>query len=77
MQDLSTKLIQTLQVPSENNLMKDTIAVVDRTDSNNGSKTTKKTKKPNTPRKYKVIYCLLYTSPSPRDRTRSRMPSSA
>ena len=29
---------------------------------------------------YKVIHimcCLLYTSPSPRDRTRSRMPSSA
>ena len=25
----------------------------------------------------KVINCLLYTSPSPRDRTRSRMPSSA
>ena len=24
-----------------------------------------------------IIYCLLYTSPSPRDRTRSRMPSSA
>ena len=24
-----------------------------------------------------VGYCLLYTSPSPRDRTRSRMPSSA
>ena len=24
-----------------------------------------------------MIYCLLYTSPSPRDRTRSRMPSSA
>ena len=24
-----------------------------------------------------AIYCLLYTSPSPRDRTRSRMPSSA
>ena len=24
-----------------------------------------------------VRYCLLYTSPSPRDRTRSRMPSSA
>jgi len=24
-----------------------------------------------------VIFCLLYTSPSPRDRTRSRMPSSA
>ena len=24
-----------------------------------------------------VCYCLLYTSPSPRDRTRSRMPSSA
>ena len=25
----------------------------------------------------KYIDCLLYTSPSPRDRTRSRMPSSA
>ena len=25
----------------------------------------------------KVSFCLLYTSPSPRDRTRSRMPSSA
>ena len=24
-----------------------------------------------------VVGCLLYTSPSPRDRTRSRMPSSA
>ena len=24
-----------------------------------------------------IGYCLLYTSPSPRDRTRSRMPSSA
>ena len=36
--------------------MKDTVAVVDRTGSNNGSKTTKKTKKPNSPRRYKVIY---------------------
>ena len=26
---------------------------------------------------YKNFICLLYTSPSPRDRTRSRMPSSA
>ena len=26
---------------------------------------------------YNILYCLLYTSPSPRDRTRSRMPSSA
>ena len=25
----------------------------------------------------KYEFCLLYTSPSPRDRTRSRMPSSA
>eukprot|EP00656_Telonema_subtile_P015899 TRINITY_DN18365_c0_g1_i2.p1 TRINITY_DN18365_c0_g1~~TRINITY_DN18365_c0_g1_i2.p1 ORF type:complete len:143 (+),score=3.70 TRINITY_DN18365_c0_g1_i2:73-501(+) len=25
----------------------------------------------------KLMHCLLYTSPSPRDRTRSRMPSSA
>ena len=24
-----------------------------------------------------ALFCLLYTSPSPRDRTRSRMPSSA
>jgi len=28
-------------------------------------------------RKRTVKFCLLYTSPSPRDRTRSRMPSSA
>ena len=29
-------------------------------------------------KKHEVAYdCLLYTSPSPRDRTRSRMPSSA
>ena len=27
--------------------------------------------------KYEAYVCLLYTSPSPRDRTRSRMPSSA
>ena len=27
--------------------------------------------------KYSGMGCLLYTSPSPRDRTRSRMPSSA
>ena len=27
--------------------------------------------------RFDVISCLLYTSPSPRDRTRSRMPSSA
>jgi len=26
---------------------------------------------------FSIITCLLYTSPSPRDRTRSRMPSSA
>ena len=26
---------------------------------------------------FEVMDCLLYTSPSPRDRTRSRMPSSA
>ena len=35
---------------------KDTVTVVDRAGSNNGSKTTKKTKRPNSPRKYKVIY---------------------
>ena len=28
-------------------------------------------------RSHKVSYCLLYTSPSPRDRISSRMPSSA
>ena len=27
--------------------------------------------------KEQILDCLLYTSPSPRDRTRSRMPSSA
>ena len=28
-------------------------------------------------RQVPLVACLLYTSPSPRDRTRSRMPSSA
>mgnify|MGYP003322881292 CR=1 FL=1 len=28
-------------------------------------------------KKSEILICLLYTSPSPRDRTRSRMPSSA
>ena len=28
-------------------------------------------------RKTRIFYCLLYTSPSPRDRQKSRMPSSA
>ena len=28
-------------------------------------------------KQYDELSCLLYTSPSPRDRTRSRMPSSA
>ena len=32
---------------------------------------------PGTSAVVKVQFCLLYTSPSPRDRTRSRMPSSA
>ena len=27
--------------------------------------------------RHEVVHCLLYTSPSPRDRTRYRMPSSA
>ena len=31
----------------------------------------------NIKRKVEIGTCLLYTSPSPRDRTRSRMPSSA
>ena len=32
---------------------------------------------PSAPRRTRSRGCLLYTSPSPRDRTRSRMPSSA
>ena len=31
----------------------------------------------NSDRSDKNLYCLLYTSPSPRDRQKSRMPSSA
>ena len=36
-----------------------------------------KKQKPGTIERYEAMNCLLYTSPSPRDRTRSRMPSSA
>eukprot|EP00656_Telonema_subtile_P033364 TRINITY_DN36957_c0_g1_i1.p1 TRINITY_DN36957_c0_g1~~TRINITY_DN36957_c0_g1_i1.p1 ORF type:complete len:102 (+),score=4.02 TRINITY_DN36957_c0_g1_i1:13-318(+) len=32
---------------------------------------------PLSPVDHPIMICLLYTSPSPRDRTRSRMPSSA
>ena len=32
---------------------------------------------PSLPKKVAIITCLLYTSPSPRDRQKSRMPSSA
>ena len=39
--------------------------------------TRSKDKGPASPRKAGSAACLLYTSPSPRDRTRSRMPSSA
>ena len=37
----------------------------------------KKEKKEKKVRKKKIQPCLLYTSPSPRDRQKSRMPSSA
>ena len=36
--------------------MKEDTTVIDRTGSNNGSDTVKKTKRPKPPRKYKVIY---------------------
>ena len=38
---------------------------------------TQKNSEVDDPKKNDVFSCLLYTSPSPRDRTRSRMPSSA
>ena len=48
------------------------------------SRNPKTGEKVNTPEKKTIhfkmskdLFCLLYTSPSPRDRTRSRMPSSA
>ena len=48
---------------------------------NNVSHANNKTKRRFMPnlqyRRFWVETCLLYTSPSPRDRTRSRMPSSA
>ena len=40
-------------------------------------KSTEEVKVERSVRRYMVDICLLYTSPSPRDRTRSRMPSSA
>ena len=36
-----------------------------------------KKKNADQPEFLQAVTCLLYTSPSPRDRTRSRMPSSA
>ena len=37
----------------------------------------RRTERPATAVRYRAQYCLLYTSPSPRDATLSRMPSSA
>ena len=44
---------------------------------NTGKISPAEVKKRITNKKQKAYICLLYTSPSPRDRTRSRMPSSA
>ena len=46
----------------------------DELDQGNAAKEEKTNDIPN---KIMPLGCLLYTSPSPRDRTRSRMPSSA
>ena len=54
---------ETLEVPSE--------------DSNVPSDKKKKKEEEKKKKKEEEEDCLLYTSPSPRDRTRSRMPSSA
>ena len=45
--------------------------------SNFGKAATLEIKKSKTGKRDRLCYCLLYTSPSPRDRQKSRMPSSA
>ena len=62
-----------------------TVQVMSREDADKASKLTKRAgfgilrsmSGGSSQRKTKYKYCLLYTSPSPRDRQKSRMPSSA
>ena len=60
----------TLTLPASTGII--TTCVVQTVNSQDGSHATGTTTDPNTPNT-----CLLYTSPSPRDRQKSRMPSSA
>ena len=50
---------------------------LDKTDLNSVAYSSSQAKEVTDFATIKTISCLLYTSPSPRDRTRSRMPSSA
>ena len=52
------------------------VFIIEIVQENKTEKTLQALKNLSSPRAL-VISCLLYTSPSPRDRTRSRMPSSA
>ena len=53
------------------------VAPVDEAQPKTASATAQPTAEPQQSDLTKASPCLLYTSPSPRDRTRSRMPSSA
>ena len=56
---------------------KETIGVKNEENVESTPQTTQKSHEETAKKLKKQRTCLLYTSPSPRDRTRSRMPSSA
>ena len=80
--DTEDALIEQLKVEKESDIRVLIGLALYRMDSEKGmnelQKLALKDENPRVKRMSSAIYsCLLYTSPSPRDRTRSRMPSSA
>ena len=74
---LNTKAAPEFDIDEEVLLMEPDIDLDEADDKAATAKvaTRSKAKQPNGSKQHK--YCLLYTSPSPRDRQKSRMPSSA
>ena len=73
---LAQKYTEVLQHPQWDCIIVDTLKEL-WTYAHKGYLQEVQTVDPNRVNLIEIEYCLLYTSPSPRDRTRSRMPSSA
>ena len=61
----------------DNEVLRDSSFIIDRYPISGEVEVFDSQEKITTPRPKQLFSCLLYTSPSPRDRQKSRMPSSA